>query len=83
MLCMDVELLGETLRRHRKGRRLTQSQLASAAGVSRLTVDKLENGRAAEIGLSKAVRLLAALDLTLEVRPRPRRPTLEDLTAHD
>jgi transcriptional regulator with XRE-family HTH domain len=46
---------------------LRQLDLAQKAGVSRATIDALENGRAAEIGFSRVARILAAVGLGLEV----------------
>jgi len=64
----------------RKNRQLTQTELANRAGVSRPTIDLLENGRATEIGYSKLVRILAAIGLELRLQAiTPERPTLDDL----
>jgi transcriptional regulator with XRE-family HTH domain len=58
---------------------LRQLELATEAGVSRATIDALENGRAGDIGVSRLSRILAVLGLELEVRPAGGRPTLDDL----
>jgi transcriptional regulator with XRE-family HTH domain len=72
--------LGQRIASARKGKRLTQSELANRAHVSRPTIDLIENCRAAEIGYSKLVRILAAVGLELELRSiAPARPTLDDL----
>lgn len=72
--------VGQLIASARKQKAITQEQLAHSAGVSRATVDLLENGRASEIGYSKLVRLLTALGLELRVeRTAHERPTLEDL----
>lgn len=66
----------------RKARSLNQAELALKAGVSRSTIDLLENGRAREIGYSKLARILAAAGLELRLQPiAPERPTLDDLLA--
>lgn len=46
---------------------LTQTALAGAAGVSRATLDALENGRTRELGFSKINKLLAALGFAIKV----------------
>jgi transcriptional regulator with XRE-family HTH domain len=53
--------IGARLRRHRLDRDLTQGQLASEAGVSKRTVERLESGRSTQ--LSSFVRILRALGL--------------------
>lgn len=53
--------LGGRLRQHRLSRNLTQAQLASAAGVSLPTVQRVEDG--ASIQLATLLRVLRALDL--------------------
>jgi transcriptional regulator with XRE-family HTH domain len=64
----------------RKALRLSQAGLAKKAGLSRSTIDALENGRVGELGYAKVNNILAALGLELTLRDSSaRRPTLEDL----
>ena len=68
----------------RKQRKLTQVQLAEKAGVSRATIDLLENGRASEIGYSRLARILTAVGLELHLQAMAsQRPTLDDLLNED
>lgn len=69
--------LGLHLRERRQDLRMTQSELATAAGVSRRWVSDLEAGKAtAEIGL--VLRTLHALGLILDVRsPAPGGATID------
>lgn len=72
--------IGVQLASARKASRLTQSELARRAGVSRPTIDLLENGRARELGYSKLARILAVVGLELKLQAMsPQRPTLDDL----
>lgn len=72
--------LGTRIAKRRKELKLTQAELARRAGISRATLDALENGRARELGFSKITKLLAALGLELTLRiERSRRPTLDEL----
>jgi transcriptional regulator with XRE-family HTH domain len=72
--------IGERIATTRKALKLSQAALARKAGVSRSTLDTLENGRSAELGFSKVVNILSALGLELKVQEESsRRPTLEDL----
>lgn len=77
---MDLASIGELIASRRKALGVTQISLVQKSGISRATIDALENGRAGELGFSKVNRLLSALGLEISVRASsPRRPTLEDL----
>lgn len=81
---LDLAGIGQRIASARKQNGLTQLELATKAGVSRPTIDLLENGRATEIGYSKLARILAVLGLEFRLQPvSPRRPTLEDLLKED
>jgi transcriptional regulator with XRE-family HTH domain len=74
--------IGSRIGLARKEQRLSQMELARKAGVSRSTIDLLENARAREIGYSRLARILAAAGLELKLQPiAPQRPTLDDLLA--
>jgi transcriptional regulator with XRE-family HTH domain len=75
-----MEDIGKEIAARRKAHRLRQADLASKVGISRATLEALENGRATEIGYSKLARILAALGLELRLGPAAtRRPTLDEL----
>jgi len=75
---------GAEIAEHRKKLKLTQTELARRAGISRATLDALENGRSGELGFSKVARLAAALGLELKLQPAAsRRPTLDELREED
>jgi HTH-type transcriptional regulator / antitoxin HipB len=81
---IDLISIGHQIAQRRKTLRLTQATLSRKAGVSRATLDALENGRAGELGFSKLVRLLAALGLELKLQAASsHRPTLDDLMQED
>ena len=76
---LDLISIGESIARRRKTLKLSQAELSRKAGVSRATLDALENGRAGELGFSKvdqtAGRAWAGTDApdgTLAA-PHPRR----------
>lgn len=80
LVVIGLKEIGQRVASARKENRLTQVELATRAGVSRPTIDLLENGRATEIGYSKLTRILAVLGLEFRLQPvSPQRPTLEDL----
>jgi transcriptional regulator with XRE-family HTH domain len=76
--------IGQEIAGHRKKLKLSQSELARKAGISRATLEALENGRAGELGFSKLNKLLAALGLELKVQAASsHRPTLDELLKED
>lgn len=81
---LDLQFVGEEVRAARKAKGLTQGALGVLAGVSRAQIERLENGRAAEMGFGLVLRLVrtVGLDLTLQTYNRGR-PTLDDLIAQD
>jgi transcriptional regulator with XRE-family HTH domain len=80
----DLVSLGSEIGERRKTLKLSQSDLARKAGVSRATLDALENGRAGELGFTKLTKLLAALGLELTLQAADsHRPTLDELMEED
>ncbi len=72
--------IGQRIAAARNEEGFTQLELARKAGVSRPTIDLLENGRATEIGYSRLTRILAVLGMEFRLQPvSPQRPTLDDL----
>lgn len=63
----------------RKAAGRTQTDLAQAAGMRQEALSRFESGRAVDFSLGKLLRLLDALDLTLDLRPRTARPSLTDV----
>ncbi|MGD0435060.1 MAG: helix-turn-helix domain-containing protein, partial [Bryobacteraceae bacterium] len=63
-----LAFLGTQIADRRKKLKLSQTALARKAGVSRATLDALENGRAGELGFAKLTKLLAALGLELKLQ---------------
>ena len=70
---MRLQELGYTIRRARLARRRTQADVARAAGISRTTMNQLENGLFPDIGVRRAQAILDQLGLGLYVRPVHRR----------
>ncbi len=81
---LDLIGIGGHIAQRRRTLKLTQAQLSRKAGLSRATLDALENGRAGELGFAKLTRLLAALGLELTLQTaRSQRPTLDELMQED
>jgi transcriptional regulator with XRE-family HTH domain len=71
---LTLEELGQAVRRARLARGLTQAQLAETAGLTRVTLNQLENGLIRDLGVRKLSRVLTQLDLTLSVDATLDRP---------
>ncbi len=81
---LDLISIGTQIAERRKSLKLSQTELSHKAGLSRATLDALENGRAGELGFSKVGKLLAALGLELTLQPvSSQRPTLDELMRED
>jgi transcriptional regulator with XRE-family HTH domain len=81
---LNLPTIGLHVAQRRKTLKLRQADLAQKAGVSRATLDALENGRLGELGFAKVAKILAAVGLDLSLgEPSKRRPTLEDLMQED
>lgn len=71
--------IGKEIRKVRRGRKLSQAELARRVGMSRTTIGQIENGTVQEIGVRKLVRILEFLGLELRVRPSGMPPTLDEI----
>ena len=70
---MRFQELGYEIRRGRIARGMTQAALAEAAGISRTTLNQLENGLFPDLGVRKVQAILDTLELELAVQPaRPK-----------
>jgi transcriptional regulator with XRE-family HTH domain len=71
---MRLQELGQKVRQARIARGITQARLAAEAGLSRTTLNQVENGLFPDLGIRKVLAILDRLDLTLSVRPVSSRP---------
>lgn len=53
---MQLYEIGQAVAKRRTELDLTQAQLARLAGLSRLTVNQLENGKLTDLGVNKLIR---------------------------
>ena len=69
-----IQELGSTVRTRRSDMGLTQTKLAKLSGLSRATVNQVENGTINDLSLTRASKLLGVLGLSMTVAtPRPMR----------
>ncbi len=81
---LDLLSIGQQIAERRKNLKLSQMALARRAGISRATLEALENGRAGEMGFSKITKLLAAVGLELKLQVvGSHRLTLDELLSED
>lgn len=63
---MNLQQLGTTVRERRVELGLNQTQIAAMSGLSRTTVNLLENGSINDIGFTKIANLLSVLGIELQ-----------------
>lgn len=66
---MYISQLGHAIRTSRQAQGLTQAELAEKSGLSRTTVNQLENGVFPDIGVNKVMAILRTLGQDLAVVP--------------
>ena len=76
MITIMSNVWPDTLRAARRARKLSQAEVADAAGLSRMTVQKLEAG-SVDARISTLVELVRALGLELTLVPRELAPAVE------
>jgi transcriptional regulator with XRE-family HTH domain len=83
-MILKLHSIGSRIASRRRALGLSQSALAHNAGVSRATLEALENGRSGELGFSKIANILSALGLELKLQEaNSQRPTLDELLEED
>jgi transcriptional regulator with XRE-family HTH domain len=63
----NLATIGATVRQRREKLGLTQERLASLAGLSRATINEIENGQVADLGFAKIVRLLGVINFGVSI----------------
>lgn len=70
---MRLPEIGLRIRQARAARGMTQAMLAAEAGVSRATLNELENGVLKDLGIAKVIALARVVGLRIEAMPAPSR----------
>jgi len=76
---MNLSEIGQQVRSRRMTLGLSQAQLAAMCGLSRATVNQLENGVLADLGVSKLMVLLNLIGLSLNAGPQAAHRSALDL----
>ena len=66
---MNLLELGQSIRRFRKDRGLSQEELSKKVNISRATLSKLENGQIAAISIVTLNTILNHLGYELDIKP--------------
>lgn len=67
---MNLADIGQLVQARREALGLSQARLAQLAGLSRATINQLENGSLVDLGAAKLLALLNLLGLDLAAQPR-------------
>lgn len=73
--------VGQALQQVRLQKRLSQEELARQAGVSRVTLSRMETAAKGDMSLAALLRLARALGYELKLIERGRQRTLSDVLA--
>jgi transcriptional regulator with XRE-family HTH domain len=71
--------VGQALQTARLEARLSQADLAGRAGVSRVTLSRMEGAVKGDMSVLALLKVAGALGLELKLLPRGHRRTLEDV----
>jgi transcriptional regulator with XRE-family HTH domain len=78
---MIIQELGKAIREERVARGLTQARLAIESGLSRNTLNRLENGLFPDLGVKKADAILKRLGMELGVNPAAQKKRSPDFVS--
>jgi HTH-type transcriptional regulator / antitoxin HipB len=70
-LARDPKQIGNSIRRARKKRALTQTELGNKAGLRQATISSIESGNPAA-KIESLLAILSALDLEFQIAPRSK-----------
>lgn len=69
---MKIVDIGHLVQQRRQALGLSQNRLAKLGGLSRATINQLENGTLNDLGIAKLLALMSILGLTLEAADQQR-----------
>ena len=76
---MNYSEISLAIKKLRKAKNITQAQLAEIAGVSRITINKLENNKFTDISILNLIRILDRLGYQLEFKKQSQLPVFEEV----
>jgi transcriptional regulator with XRE-family HTH domain len=79
MFLTDFSDIGDILYSLRKKKKYSRKIAGSKTGCSAKTIERLEKGEGGDIGISKIINLLDSLGYQIEIVPKGRLLTMEEL----
>lgn len=80
MFLSDFTDIAPTIKQLRKDQKMTRETASSLTGCSAKTIERIEiGGEAGDIGISKIINLLDSLGYQLEIIPKGRFLTMEEM----
>jgi transcriptional regulator with XRE-family HTH domain len=76
---MDFQALGQEVVNLRKKEKLSQQQLASDVGLSRVTINAIENTQLGDVGIRKLIKVLDYFGCELTIKTKSPFPVFEEL----
>lgn len=76
---MDYQSIGQKISELRALDNISQEALANRVGISRATINALENGRSGDVGIRKIIKILDFFDCQLSIAAKSELPVFEDL----
>ncbi len=76
---MELHELSQIIQSKRKEQGYTQKELASLCALSTRTLATIENGFEVDVGIQKVMMTLDILGYELDIRPKKRPLTLDEL----
>ncbi len=76
---MELQELSQIIQSKRKEQGYTQNELAKLCAISTRTLATVENGFEVDVGIQKVMIVLDILGYELDVRPKKRPLTLDEL----
>lgn len=80
---MELAELSQTIRSIRKEKKLTQSKLSKLTAISTRTIATIENNFEVDVGIIKMEKILNTLGYELDIRPKGRPLTLDELNRNN
>ena len=76
---MDLKELGQSIKKLRKEKKISQTVICKDLEISRATLSSLENGKGIDVGIRKIIWILDYLGYEISLKEKSAFPTLEDL----
>lgn len=76
---MDFKEIGKEIALLRKGKKLSQQQIADDLNISRATISNFENGSSVDIGFKKVLQIVDYLGYEFTLKEKSPFPVFEEI----